>query len=616
MLRLVVRYRHETLVFPLPAAELTLGSSSKADLVVPFPGVSRLHARLSPDAGGIRIVDAGSKNGIGLEGRRVAGTSLRPGDEVLLGEAVLSLQEAGEADDLALELAAPDGPPASAIRSTASGHLDAPASALRLVRDMEGGSCDAPVRRRALLSKARAILGADTLVALDFSAGGPPALVELDGPAPDAGALEALRALAARPGTARTAVSLPLADGRVATVARDASSATRACFTALFTDSVTGAPPWKRELLAFLSSRLYGGVEVDEGPSPPAAPTPLRFPDGLVPGTSPAFTTFLATLEATNQSGFDVLLTGETGTGKELIARTIHGSGPHPAGPFVAINCAAIPNELLEAELFGVTRGAATGVEPRPGRFLQAHGGTLFLDEIGDLPEPLQAKLLRVVQEREILPLGAPAPRRVDVRIVAATNRDLLRRMKEGLFRPDLYYRLSALQYHVPPLRERREDIPALVLAFASRAATAQRRRIRGVSRPALDVLLAHDWPGNVRELETAVQRAVLLCPSGGTLLAEHFGQVKWTVEERAKERAAPVAAGPLPASPPAASTPSAPPAGSDLLDLEARRNAVEKETIERALATAKGNKSLAARLLRISRNGLAARMRALGLSS
>ena len=611
MLRLVVRYRHETLVFPFPAAELTLGSSSKADLVVPFPGVSRLHARLAPENGGVRIVDAGSKNGIGRNGRRVLEASLATGEEVLLGDATLSVQDAGEAEDLALELSISSDGRSPSSRTTGSGPLDAPASALRLVREMDKDGPETPARRRALLRKARAILGAEALFSIDSVASPAPALLEMDGPAPDPSTLETLRAVVRGRVKAGSSLSVSLGDGSLAALAR--GSGGRPSLVALLPVHAGADSPWKRELLAFLASRLYGAAEENDDSSPPSRPAQLRLPDGLVPGTSSAFGSFLATVEATVGSGLDVLLTGETGTGKELIARTIHDSGPHPDGPFVAINCAAIPSELLEAELFGVTRGAATGVEPRPGRFVQATGGTLFLDEIGELPEPLQAKLLRVVQEREVLPLGAAHSRKVDARIVAATNRELLRRMKEGLFRPDLYYRLSALQYHVPPLRDRREDIPALVLAFASRSAESLGRRVRGVSRPALDVLLAHDWPGNVRELETAVQRAVLLCPFGGTLLAEHFGQVKWAVEEKAREAVGNLPAETIPTATPLA---AAPPALPGYLDLESRRNAVEKETIEHALAAAKGNKSLAARLLKISRNGLAARMRALRVGS
>lgn len=613
MLRLVVRYRHETLVLPLPSSGATLGSSSKADLVVPFPGVSRLHARISPENDGIMVADAGSKNGIVRNGQRVLRATLRAGDEVLLGEAALAVEEAGEADDLALEITSSEARTRAAVRSTASGQLDAPASALRLVREMERGGCDSPARRRALLRRANAILGAETLMSIELTIGHLPTLVALDGPAPDPGTMEAVRTVAGRFGSNRSTVSFPIGDRRIATSARSSALAAPTYVVALFGDSVRAEVPWKREFIAFLASRLFSSTEEADDPSPPAGAPPLRLPEALVLGSSAAFACFLATLEATVGSGLDVLLTGETGTGKELIARAIHDSGLHPDGPFVAINCAAIPNELLEAELFGVTRGAATGVEPRPGRFVQANGGTLLLDEIGELPEPLQAKLLRVVQEREVLPLGAASARKVHVRIVAATNRDLLRRMKEGLFRPDLYYRLSALQYHVPPLRDRHEDIPALVLAFASRSAASLGRRVRGVSRPALDVLLAHDWPGNVRELETAVQRAVLLCPSGGALLAEHFSQVRWAVEEKEREAVAisPVEAliAPAPPSPPLAAEPG-------LLDLEARRNAVEKETITHALATAKGNKSLAARLLNISRNGLAARMKALGIET
>jgi transcriptional regulator with PAS, ATPase and Fis domain len=297
------------------------------------------------------------------------------------------------------------------------------------------------------------------------------------------------------------------------------------------------------------------------------------------------------------RSDLSVLLTGETGTGKEMFARLIHDSSSRAAGPFIAINCAAIPAELLEYELFGIGGRVATGVDAREGFFVQAHGGTLFLDEIGDLPERLQPKLLRALQEREVLAVGGSAPRKVDVRAVAASNRDLERLVKEGLFRADLFYRLRGIELRLPPLRERREDLPALLLAFAARAAAKYGKRVRGVSRRALSTLLSHDWPGNVRELESLIERAVLLCPDGGTLQREHLGIVE-TDHAEPIQTALPVA---LP--------------GPEEETLQAQVDAVEREAILRALAAAKGNKSKAARLLGITRNGLALKMERLRIN-
>ena len=206
-----------------------------------------------------------------------------------------------------------------------------------------------------------------------------------------------------------------------------------------------------------------------------------------------------------------VLIQGETGTGKELVAKSIHDNSPRKAGPFVAVNCAAIPAELIESELFGHERGAFTGAtERRIGYFEHANTGTLFLDEIGDMPLSLQAKLLRVLQEREFQRIGGTSTISVDTRVLAATNQDLENVIREGYFRRDLYYRLSAFPITVPPLRERHEDIAFLAHHFLKKYAAAAEKPIRAISTDALHVLTQHDFPGNVRELENAIAGAVL----------------------------------------------------------------------------------------------------------
>ncbi|RIK94613.1 MAG: two-component system response regulator [Proteobacteria bacterium] len=207
-----------------------------------------------------------------------------------------------------------------------------------------------------------------------------------------------------------------------------------------------------------------------------------------------------------------VLITGESGTGKELVARAIHQASPRAAGAFVAVNAAAIPRELLESELFGHEKGAFTGaIESRPGRFREASGGTLFLDEIGDMPVDLQAKLLRVLQSGEVTAVGGKRPEKVDVRIVAATHRDLDALVRDGRFREDLLYRLRVVPIHIPPLRERHEDIAVLAQHFVERYAEELGTQARWLSDSAHEFLAAHDWPGNVRELENAIKRALVL---------------------------------------------------------------------------------------------------------
>ncbi len=234
---------------------------------------------------------------------------------------------------------------------------------------------------------------------------------------------------------------------------------------------------------------------------------------GMV-GTSPGMRRVYALMQQAAEGDITVLIRGESGTGKELVARSFHVNSPRKQGPFVAVNCAAIPETLIESELFGHERGAFTGAtEQRTGAFERAHGGTILLDEIGDMPYALQGKLLRVLQEREIQRVGGTAPIPVDIRVMTATNKDLERAVRDGEFRQDLFYRVSAFPIAIPPLRERREDIPLLARHFLESHAERAGKSISGISTAALRLLLQYDWPGNVRELENAIERAVLLEP-------------------------------------------------------------------------------------------------------
>src|SRR5512137_569205 len=235
--------------------------------------------------------------------------------------------------------------------------------------------------------------------------------------------------------------------------------------------------------------------------------------DGGLLGVAPALRAALDTLRQVAPASATVLLQGESGTGKELAARLLHDLSPRSAGPFLPVNCAAIPETILESELFGYERGAFTGATQRKeGRFQRAHGGTLFLDEVGDMSPGVQAKLLRVLQDGVVERLGGIAPVQVDVRIVAATNRDLAAEVRAGRFREDLFFRLDVVTVRLPPLRERREDVPLLAAAFLAGFAERNRRQVTGFSDAALHALAGHDWPGNVRELQHAIERAVVLC--------------------------------------------------------------------------------------------------------
>ena len=246
--------------------------------------------------------------------------------------------------------------------------------------------------------------------------------------------------------------------------------------------------------------RLRRAVEVSE-----------RYEELL--GRSPVMLRLFRSLEQVADSQATVLIRGETGTGKELVARAIHRRSARRDGPFVAINCAAIPEALLESELFGHERGAFTGADARrEGLFLRANGGTLFLDEVGDAPLAIQGKLLRALQERKVRPLGGDRERRIDVRLIAATHHDLDELVEEGRFRQDLFFRVDVLGVQVPPLRERGDDALLLAQAFLQRAAARARREVLGITPAAAGRLLSYDWPGNVRELENCIERAVALC--------------------------------------------------------------------------------------------------------
>ena len=322
-------------------------------------------------------------------------------------------------------------------------------------------------------------------------------------------------------------------------------------------------------------------LEQRVGPEVSAAPetSPTEAVSGAeLGGRSPAIKELLSKIEAVAATDSTVLITGETGTGKELVARAIHTQSGRRTKPLVLVNCAAIPDGLMESEMFGHTRGAFTGAtQSRRGKFALAHGGSLFLDEISGLSSSLQQKLLRVLQEREFEPLGSERTTKVDVRILAATNRDLSALTRNRDFQEDLYYRLNVIPVSVPPLRERREDIPLLAETFLERFSTKLRKPFHDFSPEAMGILMGYDWPGNVRELENAVERAVAL-GSGPSVGSEHFGDLKQ---------------GPPP-GPPLAT-----------LDLHENLGRITRQTILQSLEKVNGRKKDAAALLGISQRAL-----------
>jgi transcriptional regulator with GAF, ATPase, and Fis domain len=311
-----------------------------------------------------------------------------------------------------------------------------------------------------------------------------------------------------------------------------------------------------------------------------------RFSAHRALGRSPQWAKVLASAAQVAATDSTVLITGESGTGKEVVARYLHRGSPRAQGPFVAINCAALPEQLLESELFGHERGAFTGaLSARPGKVEQAARGVLFLDEIGEMSPAVQAKFLRVLQEREYQRVGGTRTLKADIRVVAATNRDPRRAIEAGAFREDLYYRLNVFEIHLPPLRERPDDVLLLAEAFLEEIAETIGRPAAGLSEDAREQLLTHSWPGNVRELRNAIERAVILC-DGGLVTREH-----------------------LPAA--VSRTDGGSAAASDGLPL----GAVERDLVVKALAKAKNNKSHAAKLLGLTRGQLYSLMRRHGLT-
>ncbi|MFZ0337275.1 MAG: sigma-54 dependent transcriptional regulator [Terracidiphilus sp.] len=247
---------------------------------------------------------------------------------------------------------------------------------------------------------------------------------------------------------------------------------------------------------------------------------------GALVGSSRQMREIFGLIEQIAPSNVPVLITGESGTGKELVARTLHDLSPRKSRPFVAVNCAAIPETLIESEIFGHEKGAFTGAaERRAGCFELASGGTLLLDEVGEMPAGTQAKLLRVLEERKLRRLGARTEQDVDVRVLAATNRDPRHAVAQGHLRADLFYRLNVFNIHMPPLREHMEDLPPMVEAMIDDMNKKHGRRVSGLSAPMLERLMAHDWPGNARELRNTIERAVVLCPDGASLDTGHLPQ-------------------------------------------------------------------------------------------
>lgn len=604
--------------FYLGGPVVRVGSHPGHDVVLPFSGVSRDHAVLTASAGGLIVEDRGSKNGTLLNGDRVARARAVAGDELTLGSVSLVV-EAVDAADAKLALVFGDAgdepvPEAGEIRETdllESRPVVSAAAHLRWIEAFvtERASPGNPLA--AALEGLRSRVGSAALGAVVLRRREPPTILGA------AGEVEAMsRGLDHHAAALASALLRSRAGGWQLEIFGAA-------------DMVVGLSPIADdEALAVVALGEFPGrstcgpllrlicrlIEISEGVGerdltspPPPREHRLAFPDGYVTGRSAATRGLYRELEMVCGGDYPVLILGETGSGKELVAATLHRSSARARQPLVAVNCAAIPADLLEAEMFGVVRGAATGVAPRPGCFARARGGTLFLDEIGEMPPELQAKLLRVLDSGEMQPVGG-TPVAVDVRVLSATNVDVEECVAKGTLRADLYYRLAASEITVPPLRARREDLPALIQHFVQIFAEELGLRLRGMSQRALQLLMAYPWPGNVRELQHELRRVVQQALPGQTIDSSLLPEkIRLPSSSRVAAVASPATAASV------AGGSARGPARS--LDLRERVAEVEREVILEALAETGGRRRPAAKLLGISRNTLAAKITQHGLA-
>ncbi|NOZ94126.1 MAG: FHA domain-containing protein [Acidobacteria bacterium] len=595
------------MIFDLVKGEYRVGLNESNDIVIPMAGVSRKHAVVRSGIGQIEVEDVGSKNGTYLNGAKVKRAVVRPGEWIGFGPAVFLLSEVDRKDaELAISMEGGvlgtnnEASPLEHDTDTRAGNQGRESRQwLNVLNKVAGfliGAYDPDVE--LALKTLRMGLDARGACLYQWSGDEDPIVLCASGDPfhfPDDGALRiAMRAVAEVGESEATMLSGAKGQGESIAWAVTATPGKTPYGIVLlggFQPARAMGPLLEICLRMFIHSKselapLRVSGEKRTFPH-------LNFSDGYVAGESDSMKVVYDQIRQLLKGNLPVLITGETGVGKEFVARLLHASSDRSDGPFVAVNCAAIPSELLEAELFGIERGVATGVEARKGKFQLAEGGVLFLDEIGDMSTDLQAKLLRVLQEMEITPVGGRWPLDVDVRVISATNTDLERRLASGTFRRDLYFRLAGFILPIPPLRERREDIPALVEHFLRRCARELCKSIRGLTVKTLEALVSAPWPGNVRELEHEVRRLVYLCPEGQAISSRLLSHFVLFPDE--------------------ASMLDQPDPGGNLV-LETRLSELERKLITIALARTKGNRSKAAKLLGISRNGLAMKMKRLEL--
>ncbi len=606
MLRLVAYAPNGVKRFALSRREMTIGSSEEADIHLPYTGVSPRHARVVRDGDGLRVEDLGSRKGVLVNGQRVKSSRLDVMDEIRLGSIAVLVEDVGRApaggksaQAIAAEAAA-EPPPAARITGErllahiasvshwvlADAESQATAESLisRILRDFGGGALlllqaeeRTPSIKLAVASESRWLAAGQELLHQ----------------------VEAKRRSPASPSEAGAFKGSLLGDDAwIAYRAFKAMERSHLMITALphFMPGVWSPEPglWALADLLVLGLVHHVGRYEPLLPGRGGGQRELRLAPGLIIGESAAMKRLLEALRFAVDSPVPVLLRGEPGTGKELLARSLHLSGQRRQGPFVLVSAAGAAAAQVEADLFGAeVRGRGEPLR-RESKLALAHGGTLFLDEVDELPMPLQAKLVRFLRFGEVEPAGGVEARRVDVRVVAGSRGGLDGLVARGLFRLDLAHMLGASAFDVPPLRERREDLPLLLQAFVNRFCHEAGKRVQGITVDVLSALAAYEFPGNLAELESIVRQLVYLCPPGEpirhNLLPERL-------------RSAPLQA-------------SARPAAASDLELRHWVGAAEEAAIREALQRTHGNKLRAAALLGVSRAGLAMKMERYGLKA
>jgi len=478
--------------FLLNEGDNLVGSGRDCDIRLQHASVSRQHARVSVDGDRLEVLDLESKNGTRVDGEKISAAVLKAGAGLSFGAVGVRVESMASDDALpAIDLSAhrPEGNSAGAENRTTL--ISGPAETfvlehLPLLLTILGRSLDRHEVAQAI---------GQTLFA-----GLPCNTVHIGPEEGDAVVFEASRAETAEPADS----TLKMQSSGFEFAVCFASDQLKGQYEALVVSVIglmelaVSGPRTRSD-----STQAWAGV---------TAPLPTP------PTVAPSMLTLFERLARVARGSLPILISGESGTGKEVLARFAHRSSPIAAGPFLALNCASLPTDLLESELFGIEKGVATGVDARPGKFELAKDGTLFLDEIGDMALETQAKILRVLQSRELYRIGARKPIPISCRIISATNRDLSAMQARGEFREDLYYRLAGWEVELPPLRHRIADIPNLAAHFLLKSAEQAGVRVRGISKAAVEALMAFHWPGNVRQLEQEMARSALFLEDGELL--------------------------------------------------------------------------------------------------